>query len=87
MATCPDEKFRDEGLALRAAERAIELDGQEDYRYLDTLAAAQANAKRFQEAQKSVQMALKSAPQNVVPDLQQRLTLYQSSRPYRDIPR
>ena len=87
MATCPDEKFRDESLALRAAERAIELDGKEDYRYLDTLAAAQANAKRFQEAQNSVQMAMKAAPQDVVPELQQRLGLYQASRPFRDIPR
>lgn len=87
MATCPDEKFRDENLAVRAAERAIELDGRADYRYLDTLAAAQANAKRFQEAQKSVQMAMQAAPQDVVPELQQRLALYQSRRPYRDVPR
>ena len=87
MATCPEEKFRDENLALRAAERAIELDGKEDYRYLDTLAAALANANRFPEAQNSVQMAMKAAPEDLVPELQQRLTLYQSNRPYRDIPR
>ena len=44
MATCPDEQYRHPDLAVRAAQKAIELDGDEDYIYLDTLAAAFANS-------------------------------------------
>src|SRR5262249_18531466 len=44
MATCPDPRYRDTDKAVAAAKRAIELDGDKDYRYLDTLAAAQASA-------------------------------------------
>jgi tetratricopeptide (TPR) repeat protein len=86
MATCPDERFRDTQLALKAARRAIELDGTGDYRYLDTLAAAQANASQFGDAAQSAQQALQSAPQDVRAELQQRLALYQAQRPFRDAP-
>ncbi len=50
MATCPDEVFRNPDEALSAAEKAIELDGENDYRYLETLAAAEANAGHFDDA-------------------------------------
>jgi tetratricopeptide (TPR) repeat protein len=87
MATCPNAHFRDREMALRAAQRAIELDGERDYRYLDTLAAAQANADQFPDAQQSLQRALKSAPQDALPELRQRLALYQKNEPYRDAAR
>ncbi len=84
MATCPDERFRDQRNAVRAAQRAIELDGTSDYRYLDTLAAALANAQQYPEAVKNLQQALSVAPEKVAGDLQSRLTLYQANRPFRD---
>lgn len=87
MATCPDETYRDQQLALRAAKRAIDLEGSRDYRYLDTLAAAQANASLYPQAQQSLQEAIRTAPQEVVGELQERMTLYQANRPYRDVPR
>jgi tetratricopeptide (TPR) repeat protein len=87
MATCPEDRFRDAKLALRAAQRAIDLDGTADYRYLDTLAAAQANAQRFSEAIKSLNDALEVAPHDVTSELRDRLTLYQAQRPYRDAAR
>lgn len=87
MATCPDARFRDVPTALQAAQRAIELDGYRDYRYLDTLAAAQANAEQFPAAQDTVQRALATAPQDVVPEMRQRLALYQQNQPYRDAAR
>src|SRR5262249_4785115 len=37
MATCPDAKYRDADKAVAAAEKALDLDGDKDYRYLDTL--------------------------------------------------
>ena len=86
MATCPEDRFRDPQLALRAAKRAIDLEGSRDYRYMDTLAAAQANANLFPQAQQTMQDALRSAPAEVVPELEQRLTLYSANRPYRDVP-
>jgi tetratricopeptide (TPR) repeat protein len=84
MATCPDERYRDAQLALRAAQRAVELDGTEDYRYLDTLAAAQANAQQFPLAVQSLERALQAAPADARPELQQRLALYQGQQPFRD---
>ena len=75
MATCPEKRFRDQKVALRAAQRAIELDGRDDYRYLDTLAAAQANAQRFGEAMESAQQAIEVAPTDVVAELQEKLQL------------
>ncbi|MCP4190546.1 MAG: tetratricopeptide repeat protein [Planctomycetaceae bacterium] len=87
MATCPDDRFRDPQLALRAAKRAIDLEGSRDYRYLDTLAAAQANAGLYPQAQQSLQQALQAAPREVVVELEERMTLYQANRPYRDVPR
>ena len=85
MATCPEDNYRDTALALRVAERAIQLDGTVDYRYLDTLAAAQANANQVQEAQQSLQSAIKVAPVEIRPELQERMTLYQAQKPFRDV--
>ncbi|MGE0760282.1 MAG: tetratricopeptide repeat protein, partial [Pirellulaceae bacterium] len=50
MATCPDERLRNPQIAIQAAERAVSLLGQPDARYLDTLAAAYANAGQFAQA-------------------------------------
>ncbi|MBI2480742.1 MAG: tetratricopeptide repeat protein [Planctomycetia bacterium] len=49
MATCPDKQFRNAELGLQAAQRAVELGGEDSFELLDTLAAAQANANRFDE--------------------------------------
>jgi tetratricopeptide (TPR) repeat protein len=87
MATCPDDRIRNVEYALRAAKRAIELDGTADYRYLDTLAAAQANARQFREAQTALKQALELAPQDVLAELNDRLALYQAQRPFRDAAR
>ncbi len=62
MATCPDPQFRNPELAVRAAERAIELDGSAAYIYLDTLAAALANSGQFERAQQVQRRAIETAP-------------------------
>jgi len=84
MATCHDERFRNAQLALDAAQKAIELDGADNYRYLDTLAAAYANAGQFDKAVDSEEKALELAPEDVQERYQARLALYQAGRPYRD---
>ena len=83
LATCPEDQFRDRELALQSAEKAIALDGQSDWTYLDVLAAAQANAGRYGEAQPTVDKALQIAPEEVVPALEGRQALYRDRQPYR----
>ncbi len=83
MATCPNDKLRNSDLAVRAAEKAIELDGASDYLYLDTLAAAYANAGNYSEAVQTLEQAIGTAPEDAKLPLEQRLSLYQSGKPYR----
>jgi tetratricopeptide (TPR) repeat protein len=84
MATCPDARFRETDKAISAAQKAIDLDGDKDYRYLDTLAAAQANAGQFDAAKKSVNLALEVVPPKEMSKVRQRLDLYESGRAYRE---
>ncbi len=83
MATCPDEKFRDAERAMEAAKKAIELDGESDFRHSDVLAAAYANANRFPEAKKEIDKGLKTAPPDELSDMKKRQTLYSQNKPYR----
>lgn len=83
MATCPDEQFRNAELALQAAQRAIELGSDDDFELLDTLAAAQANANRFDDAIASVSKAIELAPATAADPLADRLELYASKLPFR----
>ncbi len=83
MATCPDPRFRDSRQALLAAERAIELDGQSDYQYLDTLAAALASNGQYEEALAAVKKALEACPEEQRPPLRDRQALYETGQPYR----
>lgn len=83
MATCPAEAYRNPKLALRAAQKAIELDGDSDYIYLDTLAAAWANAGQYDKAQEAMHRALVLAPAENKSALEKRLGLYQAGKAYR----
>jgi tetratricopeptide (TPR) repeat protein len=84
MATCSDAKYRDPEKAVSAAEKALDLDGDKDYRYLDTLAAAQANAGQFDLAKATIAKALAAVPKSESTRVQQRLRLYESNRAYRE---
>jgi tetratricopeptide (TPR) repeat protein len=83
MATCPDEQYRHPDLALRAAQKAIELDGDQDYIYLDSLAAALANRGQFDKAQGVIKRAILLAPPENAAPLKHRLELYRSGKPFR----
>ncbi len=84
MATCPDERYRNADLAIEAAEKAIELDSDDDYRYQDTLAAAFANAGQFPEAVAVQEKVLEKVPEENAGRYRQRLALYQQGSPYRE---
>jgi len=86
MATCPDRQFRNSRLAVPTAERAIELDGDGDFRYLATLAAAHASAGNFDEALKVQAQVLKLAPKADLARNERRLKLYQQHIPFREAP-
>jgi tetratricopeptide (TPR) repeat protein len=85
MATCPDAHYRDEKLAIEAAQRAIELDGP-SYRNLSTLAAAQASAELFDEARKTQEKAIAAAAKEDVLTAEKMMSLYQRQIAYRDRP-
>ena len=83
MATCPEERLRDAELAVDSARQALALDGNGDYAYLDTLAAALANAGEFEDAKSAQEKAIQIAPDAATTELRARLTLYRSGQPFR----
>lgn len=84
MVTCPDANFRSPSLGLEAAQKAIELDGQSDPRYLDTMAAALASDGQFAEAIQWQQRAIQAATPEMRSRFSARLGLYERKQPYRD---
>lgn len=87
MATCPDQRFRDAKLAVESAQKAVALDGEDDWRYLDTLAAAYANAGDYEKAQTAVAKAIDKAPDSRDAALKARQALYAAGKPFRDTAR
>ena len=84
MATCPDAEYRNVDEALAHAQRAIDLGAPEEtYLFEDALAAAQASAGRYDEAQATLAKAIEAAPEKEKAGLSERLTLYQNGQPYR----
>ncbi len=88
LAADQNPAVRNGSEAVSLAERAAHLAGGEQPFVLDTLAMAYAEAGRFNDAQAAVQRALQAAAalgaQKTVPEMKERLQLYQSGRPYRE---
>jgi tetratricopeptide (TPR) repeat protein len=87
MATCPDAQFRSINGALNAMTKAEKLLGHDDHRYLDTLAAVQANAGNFGEARKTSEKAAEMAPDSLTEAYAERLAMYDRKLPFRSSPR
>ena len=87
MATCPEERFRETDRALAAAKKAIELDGSDHFQYVQTLAAAYANAGQFEQAQEDQQKAIELAEGQATEDqlqmLRSAMQQYEQQQPYR----
>lgn len=81
MATCPDKQYRNPSLAVRAANKAIQLDGP-TYLGLDTYAAALASAGQYANAIASQKKAIETAPAEEHADLNSRLALYEQKQPF-----
>jgi Flp pilus assembly protein TadD len=87
LAVCPESGKRDGKKAIELARRACSLTRNESPFFLDTLAAALAEAGDFAAAVKTQNQALKLANKMDAESLQQakrRLTLYSDRKPYRE---
>ena len=84
-ATCPDPSFRNGKEAVELASRACELDKWKDADQIDTLAAAQAEAGNFAEAERYQLKALSllSGDETLRPKFQARLKQYRAKQPVR----
>jgi Flp pilus assembly protein TadD len=86
LATAPTATTSDANDALDLGRRAVERSGGGSLRALDALGAAQARAGRFDDALRTVQRAMDIASargeSDVVRQLSERKTLYESRKPY-----
>ena len=83
LATCSDESFRDGKKAKKHAQTACELSKWEEWSFIDTLAAAEAELGNFDAAVEMQQKAIGLAPEESRQQSLERLKLYQSSQPFR----
>jgi tetratricopeptide (TPR) repeat protein len=87
-ATCPEAVFRNGAAAIELAQRAIGRSGRKPPEFLDTLAAAYAEAGMFSKAKETAHAAVSLAQQQkkeaLVETLKARLRLYEAGTPYRD---
>jgi tetratricopeptide (TPR) repeat protein len=84
LATDAHASGRQGALAVRLAEEACEATDYERVAYLDTLAAAYAEAGRFEDAVRMAQKALTMAAESSAnrPAIEARLRLYERRQPY-----
>lgn len=87
-ATCPDKEFRDGKEAVKFAKKVCDLSGNREGMFLDTLAAAHAEAGDFAAAIKAQEKALddKGYTRKYGADAQKRLQLYKDKKPFRSEP-
>jgi tetratricopeptide (TPR) repeat protein len=82
-ATCPDPAFRNGKQAVEDANLACRSDSWDSWDYIDTLAAAYAEAGDYENAVKFEEKAIRKARDaKVVEDAQKRLALYRQHRPF-----
>jgi len=89
LATCVDEELRDAEKAVRLAERACRSIEHADSARLGILAAAYAEAGRFDEAVATAEKALGQTPTEAVDradEFRRQLRLYRNRLPYRPKP-
>ena len=90
LATCPDATVRDGAQAVKCAERACELTDYKQTIFVGTLAAAYAEAGRFDEAIATAEKACALAAageQGLLKKNQELLELYRKHEPYHEAPR
>jgi tetratricopeptide (TPR) repeat protein/Zn-dependent membrane protease YugP len=86
QATCPQAEFRAGAEAVANATRALELTSWKQTEWLAVLAAAHAEAGKWEQAIDWQTKCLESAPPEQRTQQEQRLALYQAGQPFRDQP-
>lgn len=84
LATNPGEQLRDGKQAVEHALQACELQKFQDAGYLDTLAAAYAEAGQFGDAIKRAKEAIEQASESDKENIAARLRLYEAGQPFRE---
>ena len=88
LATTPEAKLRNGAEAVRLAERAVELSQRKEVFFLGTLAAAYAEAGRFEDAiktaEEAVALAEKNGPTPLVSKNRELLAVYREHRAWRE---
>ncbi|MGB9005423.1 MAG: tetratricopeptide repeat protein [Candidatus Aminicenantales bacterium] len=88
LATAPEDGVRNGLQAIDYARKALDLAGDNNYFYMDTLAAAYAEAGRFEEAIALQEQAVSLLPADVSvqdrADFKKRLDLYKRHTPFRE---
>jgi tetratricopeptide (TPR) repeat protein len=88
LATCPDASIRNGKKSIEIAKKACEQTTWGDWRYLDTIAAAYAEAGDFENAVKYQKMAVDIAGSTTMGEqagLKPRLDLYEQQKPYHEV--
>ena len=83
LATCPEDRYRDGERALTLVDRALEIEREENWNLQDTKAAVLAELGRFDEAVELQGKALATVDGSSRGDFEERLSLYQSEKPFR----
>jgi len=90
MATCSDEKYRNGKKAIEFVKKAIELKPK-DASIFDTLAAAYAEAEKFEDAvktqEKAIEMLKEKDKDKYLSELTERLNFYKANKPWREKPK
>lgn len=84
LATCPDAEIRNGELAVEHGRKACELSDWAFPEYVDTLAAAYAEAGDFEEAVRWQKKAVDEGAPHYQQQFAERLALYESGEPYRE---
>lgn len=86
LATCPDKRYRNATQAIELAQRAVELSPEANF--LDTLAAAYAEAGRFGDAittqKRAITLLRKQGKTNELSEYVERLGSYKARKPLRE---
>jgi tetratricopeptide (TPR) repeat protein len=85
LATAPDGRLRDGRRALQLAQTLLQAAGEDHAAALVTLAAANAELGRYDQAADAARRALATGDPRVTEILPQQLALYSQRRPFRDL--
>jgi protein O-mannosyl-transferase len=88
LSTSPDASIRDGQKAVALAEQVCQRNARRDPTFLDTLAAAYAEAGQFSKAvataTEALTLAQRQGKQSLLDQLKERLELYRQDRPFRE---